>query len=453
VATARNDDHGGRLLHRMQLFVDSLISQCNRYGVDAELLLVEWNPPEDRPRLAEALRWPANTGRCGVRIIEVPHSVHVRLRHADRLPLFQMIAKNVGIRRARGAYVLATNIDLLFSNELMAFIARRELEPGFLYRVDRYDVESDIDEYASVDEKLRQCERKLIRVCRRDGTLDLGTGEFYRIYDSLYYLPWWIGIPLRVIRDGWRSLLTSIVLFPYRFVRGVVRLTRRAFVSARLRVERQRALLSRPDSRLERLAARLRRSGLSFLGVAMLGMMMASDVVRALAVNLRSEIASRRSKFLLRYRTLSRLFEFERARVKLHTNASGDFELLARADWAKTHGYAELEMYSMHLDSLHMYTAYWSGTRESFLPYRVYHLEHEGGFRPDPVGSASLNDRLARDQVRQISNEQLFDWILEMARTRRPLLFTGEDWGFASMQLPETTISEPMSKTMTAAPT
>ena len=34
-----------------------------------------------------------------------------------------MIAKNVGIRRARGEFVLATNIDILFSSELACIFA------------------------------------------------------------------------------------------------------------------------------------------------------------------------------------------------------------------------------------------------------------------------------------------------------------------------------------------
>jgi hypothetical protein len=438
VTTARNDDHGGRLLHRMQLFVDSLIAQCNRHGLDAELVLVEWNPPEDRPRLAEALRWPDDTGRCTVRIIEVPHVVHARLRHSERLPLFQMIAKNVGIRRARGAYVLATNIDLVFSNELVEFIAKRQLKGGVLYRVDRYDVESDIDESASMDEKLRECERKLIRVCRRDGTLDLRTGEFYRIYDSLYYLPWWIGIPIRIVRDGWRPLVKGIVHLPSRLVRGAVKLWRRASLTVRRRQER---VVRRGDGYLGRLLERLQRLHLSYLGVVVVAVIVSPRLVRSISLGLRSEIVSRGKRFRRRSRTLRRLFEFERARVKLHTNASGDFELLARPDWSRTHGYAEFEMYSMHLDSLHMYMAYWSGVRESFLPFRLYHLEHEGGFKPDPVGAATLNDRLARDDVRQISNEQLFDWILEMARTQKPLNFTNDDWGFAATEFPETSIA------------
>ena len=40
VVTCRNDNHGGNLLYRLQLFVDGLIEQCKQYGFDAELILV-----------------------------------------------------------------------------------------------------------------------------------------------------------------------------------------------------------------------------------------------------------------------------------------------------------------------------------------------------------------------------------------------------------------------------
>src|SRR5215467_3833356 len=87
VATARNDNHGGNLLGRMQVFVTAWINQCKRHNLRAELILVEWNPPTDKPGLAEALRWPADTGPCDVRIIEVPRELHARYRHAAALPL------------------------------------------------------------------------------------------------------------------------------------------------------------------------------------------------------------------------------------------------------------------------------------------------------------------------------------------------------------------------------
>src|SRR5262245_7880597 len=104
VATARNDDHGGNLLARMRVFVNALLSQCKRHNLLAELILVEWNPTADRPRLAQALEWPPEDGPCQVFIIEVPPEIHQRYRHWRVLPLYQMIAKNVGIRRARGEF-------------------------------------------------------------------------------------------------------------------------------------------------------------------------------------------------------------------------------------------------------------------------------------------------------------------------------------------------------------
>src|SRR5262245_31960144 len=93
VATSRNDDHGGSLLRRMQIFVDGVIAQCRRHQLPAELILVEWNPPAERARLAHALQWPDDTAPCDVRIIEVPERLHGRFQHARQLPLFQMIAK------------------------------------------------------------------------------------------------------------------------------------------------------------------------------------------------------------------------------------------------------------------------------------------------------------------------------------------------------------------------
>ena len=119
VATARNDGHGGDLLYRMQLFVDALAAQCARHSLDAELVLVEWNPPADRPSLINVLALPP-AELLPIRIITVPGEVHATLEHAAQLPLFQMIAKNVGIRRARGRFVLATNVDVLLSDELVA---------------------------------------------------------------------------------------------------------------------------------------------------------------------------------------------------------------------------------------------------------------------------------------------------------------------------------------------
>lgn len=173
VAAARNDDHGGNLLGRMQTFVNAFLAQCREHRLPAELILVEWNPPADRPPLREALRWPADLGPCRVRVIQVPPGIHRRYWHAASLPLYQMIAKNAGIRRARGEFVLVTNIDILLSSELFRFLAARCLRRAHMYRLDRHDVMTDVPVEAPVEERLEYCRRHLIRIHCREGTFSV----------------------------------------------------------------------------------------------------------------------------------------------------------------------------------------------------------------------------------------------------------------------------------------
>src|SRR5215475_5574244 len=92
VLATRNDDHGGNPLWRLQAFIDTFDAHCRRTGLDAEVIVVEWNPPSNRPRLAGVLEIPASPA-CAYRFIEVPAELHATLAHAASLPLFQMIAK------------------------------------------------------------------------------------------------------------------------------------------------------------------------------------------------------------------------------------------------------------------------------------------------------------------------------------------------------------------------
>src|SRR5206468_12416917 len=93
VVTTRNDDHGGDPLKRLQAFVNCFEQQCRQTGLSAEVIVVEWNPPDGRPRVADLLHLPEPTC-CSYRFIDVPPELHASLRYGDVLPLFQMIAKN-----------------------------------------------------------------------------------------------------------------------------------------------------------------------------------------------------------------------------------------------------------------------------------------------------------------------------------------------------------------------
>jgi hypothetical protein len=173
VAVSRNDDHGGDPLIRTQIFVSSFVRQCEKYCIPAEIIIVDWNPVSGRPGLAAVLALPSEATNVRARVVTVPRTLHQRLKYAEQLPLFQMIAKNVGIRRARGQFILATNIDIIFADELMQFIARQKLHQKKVYRVDRYDIHNGLSKDLSLDETLEYAWANPIRTNRRHQPINL----------------------------------------------------------------------------------------------------------------------------------------------------------------------------------------------------------------------------------------------------------------------------------------
>jgi hypothetical protein len=223
VVTARNDDHGGNLLGRMQAFVSGWIEQACRYQIPSELIIVEWNPPPGRPGLADALRWPDDLGPCEVRFVEVPPEIHARYDHGKALPLYQMIAKNVGIRRARGCFVLATNIDILVSSELAAFLGKQQLDGDRMYRIDRHDAMNEVPLDRSIEEQLEYCRTHLIRVNTREGTFNvsrdgrpaLSPGDVASVESGLLFGPGWFAVESHVKGENFRWAAESAeVLLP-----------------------------------------------------------------------------------------------------------------------------------------------------------------------------------------------------------------------------------------------
>jgi hypothetical protein len=149
VVVARNDNYGGDFLQRISVFMRSLGRQAEQYPRLMELVIVEWNPPTDRPRLADALAWPPYLAG---RIITVPKEAHDQVTQDNGMPVLEFFGKNVGIRRSRGNFTLVTNADIIFTDELVAEFAKRRLQQGTFYRVDRYDYDGHgIDQIATED--------------------------------------------------------------------------------------------------------------------------------------------------------------------------------------------------------------------------------------------------------------------------------------------------------------
>lgn len=174
VVTTRNDDHGGDMARRTSIFIEGLLQLANKHRLQGELIIVEWNSPSG-PRLHEALQVQTKSDLFAIRFIEVPNKFHHDLRNADVIPLFQYIAKNVGIRRANGEFIIATNPDLLFSEDLIAFLASGDLSSSVMYRIDRTDVRADVPSQISIENQLSWCDSHILRIHRKFGTFLPGT--------------------------------------------------------------------------------------------------------------------------------------------------------------------------------------------------------------------------------------------------------------------------------------
>jgi hypothetical protein len=517
VVAARNDDHGGNLLARMQIFVSGWIEQARRYGIASELIIVEWNPPPDRPRLFDALRWPQDLGPCEVRIIEVPPELHARYPHSDALPLYQMIAKNAGIRRARGQFVLATNIDILFSDELAKYLAARQLERGRMYRIDRHDVMSEVP----VEDQRTWCRTHLIRINRREGSFpvkpdgspalearDAASPDSGIIFGRGWYAVE-SHIPPEVFRWAGESAELLLEDPPGPGLDLVLDIEPGPSSGRPLQLEIEAAgqapVCQSFDRRLrvrlrfaspypKRLQLRTKDAGVRVCGdprplnfrvfhvewERARGGGEANSLAKSFQVTLQPvswtmQAAKLRQAFLHLMRKLAegrslvpltvpvspglrRFLQFcvgsgggpsvaaadpqRGAPDFLHTNACGDFTLLAREHWFDLRGYPEMDLFSMNLDSLFCFAAHYGGAVEEMLsdPMRIYHIEHGSGSGWTPEGQAKLFERIAAKGLSFLRNEEVLAMAAEMRRLKAPMIFNHEDWGLSAFTLKETVV-------------
>ena len=190
VVASRNDNYVGNQRHRIQVFLNALRRLREKYAVDCELVMVEWNPPPNRPGLSQILHCSERFDLRWVRIVEVPVELHNRFPNSHIVPIFPEIAKNVGVRRSKGEFIIATDPDMLYSEALMAFLATKTLRTDSFYRVDRYDIDETVPLNMTVEEQLDFCLRHARRVNVQGSTIKLhmppvGIGRI------LYYLQKW----------------------------------------------------------------------------------------------------------------------------------------------------------------------------------------------------------------------------------------------------------------------
>lgn len=280
VATSRNDNHGGDLNKRTSEFINSIYHHSQKWNFPIELIIVEWNPPEEKPFLHDELPRPFAGSQVTLRYVVVPSKIHRKYKNAESIPLYQMIAKNVGIRRARGKFILCTNIDILFSDECFRVFSKKDLKRGLFYRANRCDVPDGVMELDTMSQKLEYASTNIIkRMGKSHG------------YEAMFLFP----------------MLTRHI-YKFKFT---------------------------------------------------------AQIINKLLVFI--------------WRKLNRMhFPY----FTIDFDACGDFTLMSKQDWFDIQGYAELDMYSIHIDSMALWAAVAMGKRQEIFPYDacVYHIDHENGW-------------------------------------------------------------------------
>lgn len=327
IVTTRNDNHGGDLLARTQAFVNGLLHQCRKYDFAAELIIVEWNPPADKPLLKEVLPAPSYADKLSIRYIIVPNQIHKKYLMSDRIPLFQMTAKNVGIRRARGKFILCTNIDILFSDEVFRRLVKQDLNEKYFYRANRLDVDNGLLKLTDFEEQLRYAKHHVLKRLGKNNEIKHVRG-----------LPGFF--------------------FGFKYTMKVLDF---------------------------------------FWGFA-------DKLLQGAAYELN----------------------------QLDTMACGDFTLMSKEAWESIDGYAELDMYSIHIDSMALYAAHMQGIKQEIFGWKecVYHIHHTEGWE-------TISDATA--MLKFLAKKPGLDWWLVVKATlqmlkegKRKYDINPPDWGFVN---------------------
>lgn len=136
ICVTRNDEYGKHQDTRTKVFLNGLNQIKNKEKY--ELVLVDWNPPEDRLSFYEQYKSLFPKG-LDTKIITVPTNVHKNILGSSVTKVFEYHGKNVGARNSSGDYFIFTNPDNFFFPELWQHIEKNVSHSTFL-RLCRYDV-------------------------------------------------------------------------------------------------------------------------------------------------------------------------------------------------------------------------------------------------------------------------------------------------------------------------
>ena len=115
----RNDNYTPNANEKFNVTLNTLVEQLDKAFIPSEIIVVDWNTPDPQKPLAEVIDLHASSRFVSVVVYEVDAHVHERYLGHEHIGLIGEVCANVGIRRARGEFVLNKTSDTFFSNKLI----------------------------------------------------------------------------------------------------------------------------------------------------------------------------------------------------------------------------------------------------------------------------------------------------------------------------------------------
>ena len=357
IVTTRNDNHGGNMYLKNQFFVNRWAYNVKKLDINCELIIVDWNSEKN---LRNKIIIPKLNPNQSIRIIEVPNRIHKKFKNYKKLNMFQMIAKNVGARRALGKYLILTNIDIIFSNSLLEFLKNKKLNENFIYRVDRYDINfNKFDNFKITEQSL---DSNVTHINKKYYTYDVVKNIKYWTYNSFS------GAIINLLKNFFEIIKYLTRLF-YHIAINLLKIC--YFTLFKINSLTKFKLLKLKNKYLLNILKK---------------------------INYITEINY--LKLITGYLKLLLTIIIS---PKLHTNACGDFQLISKKTFINLSGYYEYDGYSFHIDSILMWKAYFMGYKFKDLKFKMFHINHTEGY----TNSNELFKNLKKKDINYISNNKL----------------------------------------------
>jgi hypothetical protein len=139
VIAGRNDNYGGDFRNRLQQCVRWTHNRLTEARIPSEIIFVNYNPLPNDP-IEHFIEWPATNEFVLTRIITIPGQLHKEVLQKNdikNVPVLEYVAKNAGIRRSKGDFILCMNPDITIPDIVVKEFAA--LDSGKYYRTNRYD--------------------------------------------------------------------------------------------------------------------------------------------------------------------------------------------------------------------------------------------------------------------------------------------------------------------------